>query len=165
MTGKCSKCLMDENFPGIKINANQICNLCEYFQNNIKFYEFSKLREKKNLKVLKEKIVKNKNDKYDCLIGVSGGVDSSYVALLAFELNLNALLVTIDNGWNSLNSYENISNLVDYTNFDIESVHLDWKKFKLMQKKLITAQVADLEILTDHYIFSNLFRLAKKKKD
>lgn len=155
---------MDENFPGIQVNLNQICNICEHFQKNIIFHRFSKLREKKNLNELKKAILKNKNNKYDCLIGVSGGVDSSYVALLAFQLNLNPLLVTIDNGWNSLNSYENISKLVDYTNFDIESVHLDWKKFKLMQKKLITTQVADLEILTDHYIFSNLFRLAKKKK-
>ena len=115
--------------------------------------------------MLKEKILKNKgNSKYDCLIGVSGGLDSTYAAFLSYKIGLNALLVTIDNGWNNIVSHNNLSKLIDYTKFDLHSVHLNWKIFKRMQKNFLIKSYPDVEILSDHFIFSNLFRVAKKKK-
>lgn len=165
MIKNCSICLLGEDFPGIKIYNKNICNICLYYQKNQHLFNFTKYKEKKNLLNLKNFLISNKNHNYyDCIIGVSGGVDSSYLVFIAYKLGLNPLLVTIDNGWNSLSSYENISKIIDYTNFDLKSIHLDWKKFKLIQKKLITKEIGDLEIATDHYIFSNLFETARKEK-
>ena len=161
---ECKICLINSDLPGVKFK-NDICNICENFQKKINDFNFSKVKEKKNLDLLKEKILKNKgNSKYDCLIGVSGGLDSTYAAFLSYKIGLNALLVTIDNGWNNIVSHNNLSKLIDYTKFDLHSVHLNWKIFKRMQKNFLIKSYPDVEILSDHFIFSNLFRVAKKKE-
>ena len=161
---ECKICLINTDLPGISLN-DDICNICDNFQKKIDNFNFSEIGEKKNLEMIKKKILKNKGDsKYDCLIGVSGGLDSTYAAFLSHKIGLNALLVTIDNGWNNVISHNNLSKLIDYTKFDLHSVHLNWKIFKKMQKQFLMKSYPDVEILSDHFIFSNLFREAKKKK-
>lgn len=161
---ECKICLINDKIPGINFVDNT-CNICLNFFKKINNYNFSQLQEKKNLIFLKKEILKKKtNSQYDCIIGVSGGLDSTYTAYLAHEIGLKALLVTVDNGWNNIYSYNNISKLLDYTNFDLHSVHLNWEVFKKMQKKLLLKSYPDIEILTDHFIFSNLLRVADNKK-
>ena len=161
---ECKICLINNTLPGI-ILKDDICNICENFQKKINNFNFSELAEKKNLEMLKKKILKNKgNSKYDCLIGVSGGLDSTYAAFLCKKIGLNALLVTIDNGWSDIISHNNLSKLIDYTKFDLHSVHLNWETFKKMQNDLLMKSYPDIEILSDHFIFSNLYSVARKKK-
>jgi N-acetyl sugar amidotransferase len=161
---ECKICLINNTLPGI-ILKDDICNVCENFQKKINNFNFSELAEKKNLEMLKKKILKNKgNSKYDCLIGVSGGLDSTYAAFLCKKIGLNALLVTIDNGWSDIISHNNLSKLIDYTKFDLHSVHLNWETFKKMQNDLFMKSYPDIEILSDHFIFSNLYSVARKKK-
>ena len=127
---ECKICLLNNNLPGIILNDG-ICNICENFKEKINDFNFSEIKEKKNLKILKKKILKNKgSSKYDCLIGVSGGLDSTYTAFLCKKIGLNPLLVTIDNGWNEIISHNNLSNLIDYTKIDLHSVHLNWEIYK-----------------------------------
>ena len=102
------------------------------------------------------------NNKYDCIIGLSGGVDSSYLCLYAKNQGLNPLIVHFDNGWNSELAQMNIEQIVTKLNFDLVTHVVDWDEFKLMQKAFIKASVVDIETLTDHAFMSTLYKQAKK---
>ena len=111
---------------------------------------------------LKNKLkIKNLKNNYNCLIGVSGGVDSSYLVHIAKENSLNPLLVHFDNGWNSELAVSNIKKLVSKTKFDLQTYVVNWKEFKDIQRSFIKAGVVDIELVTDHAIFANLIRTAK----
>jgi N-acetyl sugar amidotransferase len=134
------------------------------------YYEFIKAKEKQvfngdlGKKKLEEIIsqikTKGKNKKYDCITGVSGGVDSSYVALKAKELGLRPLLVHFDNGWNSETASKNIENIIQRTGFDLYTLVVDWNEFRDLQRAYFKANVVDIEALTDHAIICTLYRLA-----
>lgn len=104
---------------------------------------------------------KGKNKKYDCITGVSGGVDSSYVALKAKELGLRPLIVHFDNGWNSETANQNIQNIIEKTGFDLYTLVVDWNEFRDLQRAYFKANVVDIEALTDHAIICTLYKLAK----
>jgi len=95
-------------------------------------------------------------------VGISGGVDSSYVAYLAKEWKLNALLVHLDNGWNSELAVKNVENIVKYTGFDLYTLVINWEEFKSLQRSFFKADVIDLELLSDHAIFSTVYKLTRK---
>ena len=103
-----------------------------------------------------------KNHKYDCLIGLSGGVDSSYVAYLAKQKGLRALCVHFDNGWNSELAVMNIQNIVNKLGFDLYTYVINWDEFKDLQLAYLKASVIDIEVLTDHAIYGTLFKIAKE---
>ena len=160
---ECRICLINSNLPGVSFDK-EICSICRNFDNTIDNFNYSEIKEKKNLVSLKKKIIsKKEKSKYDCLIGVSGGLDSTYSAFLSHKIGLNSLLVTVDNGWSNVVSHNNLSKLIDYTKFDFHSVHLNWKTFKEMQKNFLLQSYPDVEILSDHFIFSNLYRVAVEK--
>ena len=160
---ECRICLINSNLPGITFDK-EICSICRNFDNTIDNFNYSEIKEKKNLVSLKKKIIsKKEKSKYDCLIGVSGGLDSTYSAFLSHKIGLNSLLVTVDNGWSNVVSHNNLSKLIDYTKFDFHSVHLNWETFKEMQKNFLLQSYPDVEILSDHFIFSNLYRVAVEK--
>ena len=99
---------------------------------------------------------------YDCILGVSGGVDSSYLALLAKEQGLRVLCVHFDNGWNSELAIENIENIVSKCGFDLYTVVMDWEEFKALQLAYFRAHVIDIEAVTDIGIFAALDRVVAK---
>lgn len=101
---------------------------------------------------------------YDCVIGVSGGVDSTYVALLAKELGLRPLAVHLDNGWNSELAVKNIENIVSRLNIDLYTNVLDWEEFRDLQLAYLKASVVDIEAITDHAIFATLHHVAGKRR-
>jgi len=160
----CAKCVMDTSDVCITFNDEGICNYCIDFENKISLYRFTKAQEEKNLIDLKSRILNNKIDKYDSLIGLSGGVDSSYLALLAKKMELNPLCVHFDNGWNSDTALGNIQKIIKNTGFDLETYVIDWIEFKDLQRSFIKAGVVDIEMLTDHAIFASLFKIRKKNK-
>ena len=106
----------------------------------------------------------NKDKDYDCLIGVSGGVDSSTVAYWVRELGLRALAVHVDNGWNSELAVANIETLLKKLDIDLHTVVLDWPEFRDLQRSFFYASVPNCEIPTDHSIVATLFQLASKLK-
>jgi len=102
------------------------------------------------------------NKKYDCLIGISGGVDSSYVTYLAHQNGLRALCVHFDNGWNSELAVANIENIVNKLGYDLYTYVINWEEFKDLQLAYLKASVVDIEVLTDHAIYGTLFKIAKE---
>lgn len=99
---------------------------------------------------------------YNCILGLSGGADSTYLAYLAKQLNLNPLLVHFDYGWNSEIATRNVENVVKATKFDLYTVVMDWMEFKSLQRSYFKASVLDLDVPADHMIFGALFRTAMK---
>ena len=99
---------------------------------------------------------------YDSIIGLSGGVDSTYVSYLAKQLGLRPLAVHFDNGWNSELAVKNIENIVRRLGFDLFTYVIDWEEFRDLQLAYLKASVVDIEVITDHAIFATLYRLAAK---
>lgn len=122
---------------------------------------FLGIEGKSKVDSLVESIKQNgKNKKYDCLIGLSGGVDSTYVAHLVKELGLRPLAVHLDNGWNSELAVKNIENVVKKLNIDLYTLVVNWKEFKDIQLSYLKASVVDIEVVSDHAIFSTMYKLA-----
>ena len=161
----CKRCIMDSiNDPDILINDHGVCNHCTTFD-----FEFNKLpkginREKELESIITKIKLKGIGRKYDCLLGVSGGVDSSYLAYLCSIYGLRPLIIHFDNGWNSELSVLNIQNLLDKLGFDFETVVINWDEFKDLQLSYFKAGVVDLEFPTDHAILASMFKIAKKHK-
>jgi len=99
---------------------------------------------------------------YDCLIGLSGGVDSSYVAYRVKKLGLNPLAVHMDNGWNAELAVSNIEAIVQKLGIDLHTEVLDWPEFRDLQRSFFLSSVPNCEVPTDHAIVATLFRLAEK---
>jgi N-acetyl sugar amidotransferase len=104
-----------------------------------------------------------KNLPYDCIMGLSGGVDSTYVAYLAKQLGLRPLAVHFDNGWNSELAVMNIENIITKLGFDLFTYVINWEEFRDLQIAYLRASVVDIEAITDHAIFATLYRLAGEK--
>lgn len=104
-----------------------------------------------------------KNSKYDCIMGLSGGVDSTYIAWQAKKLGLRPLAVHFDNGWNSELAVMNIQNIVQKLDIDLFTYVIDWNEFRDLQLSYLKASVVDIEAITDHAIFATLYRLAGEK--
>ena len=159
----CKRCIMDSiNDPDILINDDGFCNHCITFD-----FEFNKLpkginKEKELESIIKKIKLKGVGRKYDCLLGVSGGVDSSYLAYLCSIYGLRPLIIHFDNGWNSELSVLNIQNLLDKLGFDFETLVINWDEFKDLQLSYFKAGVVDLEFPTDHAILASMFKIAKK---
>ena len=159
----CQRCVMDTSDPAIKFNEEGFCNHCEIFLEEVNTIKPEGLEQEVRLTGLINDIKKaGKNKKYDCLIGVSGGVDSSYVAYIVQELGLRPLAVHIDNGWNSEESVKNIMNLCTNLNMDYESFVLDWNEFKDIQLSVLKSSIVEVEIPTDIAICSILHKVAAK---
>lgn len=165
---ECRRCLMNDTIEDFYINSNGICNFCVNFdENKNKFTNFTPEQEKENLIKIKKKIETESefnNKKYDCLIGLSGGTDSSYVVYIAWKLKLNPLIIHMDNGWNSKISNQNINKILEKTGFDYETLILDWEEFRELQISFLKASVPDIELLTDHAIFAYILNYAIKHK-
>lgn len=161
---QCSRCIFTtDDDPDLKFDEAGVCYYC-------RLYDSDKRRLIKTgneaAAVLNETIQKIKqysqNRKYDCLVGLSGGIDSSYVAYIAKQFGLRALCVHFDNGWNSELAVMNIQNIVSKLHFDLETYVIDWEEFKDLQLAYLKASVIDIEAITDHAIYGTMFTIAKK---
>ena len=159
---ECKVCLMNSSINEFYTNNDGICNFCtDWDLKKSSYRDFSEKQEKQNLHNLKNEIIKsNPKGKYDCIIGLSGGTDSSYVTYLAWKMGLNALVIHMDNGWNSKISNLNIDRLLDKTGFDYKTLILNWNEFKDLQKSFLKAGVPDIELITDHAIFAYILNYA-----
>lgn len=149
----CTRCVMDTTDPDIVFDENGYCNHCSTALENIEYYK--KINKDAELKKIIEKIKrKGKNKPYDCIIGLSGGVDSSYLAVKVKEFGLRPLAVHLDNGWNTEISVSNINRLIKILKIDLYTYVLDWEEFKNLQIAFLKASTPDLEIPTDHAILA-----------
>lgn len=160
---QCAKCILDTtDDPDIFFSEQGICNHClKYEEDYIKYVKSGEKGRTEFLKMLEEIKKDGSGKKYDCIIGVSGGVDSSYVSVIAKRMGLRALCVHLDNGWNSELATINIENLVKKLNFDLHTYVIDWEEFRDLQLSYLKASVIDIEVLTDHAMLACLHKSAR----
>lgn len=163
---KCSRCIMDETAIEISFDENGVCNFCHNYDNVLVNEIFSnKGGEEKIEKLISEIKEKGKNSDYDCLIGLSGGVDSSYVAyLVRKKYGLRVYAVHLDNGWNTELAVANVEQIVKRLDIDLQTYVLDWKEFRDIQLSFIKSSISNIEIPTDHAIWALLIKTAGKMK-
>ena len=158
----CKTCVMDSETDPDLILVNDKCNHCIRYENQ--FNSRVDTDEKAFKEIIKTIKLKGKNRKYDCIVGLSGGVDSSYVAILAKRYGLRPLAFHLDNGWNSELAVKNIE--VILKNYDIPLVTkvLNWEEFRKIQLSFLKSGVPDGEIPTDHAINASIWDAAAKYK-
>lgn len=161
----CTRCVYDSQIEDIRFNEKGLCSYCEkYDRLAARFINIPDEEKKKQLSTIVAKIKRlGRNKPYDCILGLSGGVDSSYLAWLAKDLGLRPLVVHFDNGWNSELAVKNIENIVNKLNYDLETYVFNWEEFKDLQRAYFKAGVVDIEVPTDYLIFAVLNKLAAKK--
>ncbi|NOU18349.1 MAG: N-acetyl sugar amidotransferase [Bacteroidales bacterium] len=162
----CSRCVMDTSDPDIVFDENGCCNHCTNVLQHLKenYSEKTKNQEKLN-EIIRTVKKEGFNRKYDCIIGLSGGVDSSYLAYkLVRDYGIRPLAVHVDNGWNSELAVSNIHNLVNKLNIDLYTHVINWEEFKDLQKSFLFASVVDLEMLSDHAIVVAIKKIAKRER-
>lgn len=159
---QCSVTVMDNIAdPDIRFDEHGVSNYVHEFHQH--YGENIPSNPEKQLAELVDKIKsEGKSKVYDCLTGISGGVDSSYLIYKAKEWGLRPLIVHFDNGWNTEISVRNINNIINKTGFQLYTLVVNWEEFKDLQLSYIKAGVIDLEVPTDHAIYATWFQLAKK---
>jgi N-acetyl sugar amidotransferase len=154
----CTRCIMDTTDPDIVFDANGWCNHCTGWFKRSTFYALPLQERTRRLGIVVDEIKRRGHGKnYDCIIGVSGGVDSSYVAIKCKELGLRPLAVHVDNGWNSEKAVGNIKRILDPLHIDLQTVVLNWKEFRELQLAFLRASTPDSEIPSDHAIVAAFY--------
>lgn len=159
----CTYCVMDTSDMDIVFDEAGRCNHCKEFEQLMAQPRYDKETASQKLKALIEQI-KNKGSgkKYDCLVGISGGVDSCYTAYLCHTWGLKPLLAHMDNGWNSDTAVKNVRKMVEKLGCDYVSYVLDWREFRDIQLAFLKSSIVDLEMPTDIAIAASLYETASK---
>lgn len=162
----CSRCVMDTTATEIVFDDNGVCNFCHHYDTHLVNEVFSnKGGEEKIDKLIAQIKKRGKNKQYDCLIGISGGVDSSYVAyLVKKKYGLRVFAVHLDNGWNSELAVANLEQILKRLDIDLYTYVLDWKEFRDIQISFLKSGISNIEIPTDHAIWALLIKTAAKMK-
>lgn len=162
----CTNCIMDTSDSSIRFDSDGVCEYCNNFYNNILPSWHTDERGEKKLNKDIAKIKKDgKGKSHDCLIGISGGLDSSYLVYLAVKkFNLRPLLFHVDAGWNSDTSTHNIQKLVDGLNLDLYTEVINWDEMKDLQRAFFKSGVSDIDHPQDLVFFSALYNFAYKNK-
>lgn len=159
----CTRCVMTHQVDPELVVLDGVCNHCRRYDRLLASRVVApKLRERQ-MSALVDAIKRaGKGNKYDCVVGVSGGVDSSYVALLATDLGLRPLAVHLDNGWNAEAAVSNIEKLLVALDLDLDTEVLDLHQFYDLQRSFLLASTPDADIPTDHAIQAALWERARK---
>ncbi|MCB9046935.1 MAG: N-acetyl sugar amidotransferase [Chitinophagales bacterium] len=162
MVVACKKCILDStDDPNIKLDSEGVCNYCHEYDRKYKECVLTGTAAEKKINDIVQKIKSSKPEgEYNCILGLSGGVDSSYLALLAKKYDLKPLCLHFDNGWNSELAVKNIENIVNKLGFELETYVINWPEFRDLQRAYLKAGVIDIEALTDHAIFAALYQTA-----
>ena len=160
----CSNCVMDTSDSLIEFDERGYCDHCKNYYNNILPNWHPNDIGAQELKKIVDNIKKvGKGKKYDCIIGLSGGVDSSYLLYYAIEkLGLRPLVLAADTGWNLNVAVENIEKLVKGLRLDLYTEVIDWNEMKDLQLAYFKAQVPYQDTPQDHAIFASLYNYAAK---
>jgi N-acetyl sugar amidotransferase len=157
---------MDTTDPEIKFDDKGRCDFCDNYYSTILPSWHPDEKGAKELQNIAEKIkTEGKGKKCDCIIGFSGGADSSYLAYIAkVKLGLRPLMLSIDTGWNINVADENIKNLIRHLNIDLETIVVDWEEMKDLQVAFFKSQVPYQDTPQDHAIFAGLYNYAAEHR-
>ena len=162
----CNSCLMDESDLTITFNSSGVCVYCENFEENIRPNWHDDQIGKAILEENSERIKRDGlGREFDCIMGLSGGLDSSYCAHVAVkEMGLRPLLFHVDGGWNTDQAVGNVEKIVDGLGLDLYTEVINWKEMKALQRSFLFSQVPHQDIPQDTAFFSALYRFAAKNK-
>lgn len=162
----CTRTIMDTSDPRIKFNERGESDYCENFDRIIKPNWHTDEQSKKELMLIAEKIkAEGKGKDFDCIIGLSGGLDSSYTAYVAKEImGLKPLLFHVDAGWNTDQAVGNIEKLVNGLGLELFTEVINWEEMKDLQVAFLKSQISDQDLPQDAAFFSGLYKFAKKHK-
>jgi len=154
----CNRCVLDTTAPMITFDDDGNCKYCNRFLKKINDksikYDLNKL-----VSTIKKE---GENKKYDCILGLSGGLDSTWALHILVENGLNPLVVHMDNGWNSELAQNNIQNIVEKLNVDLYTHVINWEEYKDLMQSFFDADVLDIELLMDQAFAGSLYNQAKK---
>ncbi len=162
----CANCIMDTSDPNITFDERGWCEYCNNFENNIyPNWNTGAVGETELMKIA-EKIRKDGNGRdFDCIIGLSGGLDSSYCTYIVKEkMGLRPLLFHVDAGWNTYQAVGNIEKMVDGLGLDLYTEVINWEEMKDLQVAMLKSQIADQDIPQDTAFFSMLYKFARQHK-
>ena len=148
----CTRCVMDESAPDIRFDEDGVCSYCtEYLVTRERYLVSDPELRQRRLDVLLDQVRRDgRGKRYDCVIGISGGVDSSWALVKAVELGLRPLAVHMDNGWNAELAQNNIANLVRGLGVDLITHVIDWREYRGLMEAFFAADVLDVELLYDN---------------
>jgi len=160
----CSQCIMDTTDPEISFDEHGKCEYCINFELNISSNWEASIADEGALIELGNRIRKEGEGKdFDCIIGLSGGLDSSYVSYIAKEkMGLRPLLFHVDAGWNTDQAVGNIEKLVDGLGLDLYTEVINWGDMKNLQLAFLKSQIPDQDLPQDAAFFSSLYRFARQ---
>ncbi|MFQ1063064.1 N-acetyl sugar amidotransferase [Bordetella trematum] len=160
---QCTRCLMDTSDPVITFDQDGVCNHCTRYFTRVQNEVHRGAAGEGMLARIAERIrAEGRGKDYDCIAGVSGGVDSTFVIYKLKQLGLRPLAVHLDNGWNSELAVQNIKNALDALQIDLQTYVIDWEEFKDLQMSFLRASVPNCEIPTDHAITATLLNTARR---
>lgn len=162
-TGKqCRRCVLDTTVGDITFDESGICNYCHSYDAIIKTVPEGEAATQKLNEIIEKIKREGRGQEYDCIIGISGGVDSTYLADLVIKNGLRPLAVHVDTGWNSEIATQNIQKLVEILDIDLMTFVIDWQEMKDLQLSFFKASLPDCDIPQDHVFPAVLHKLAKK---
>lgn len=163
---RCTRCVMDTTDSKITFDENGVCDHCRNFDKNIKPYWNPEENRFDELEKIAERIRKEgKGRDYDCILGLSGGADSSYLAHIAVEvMHLRPLVLVVDTGWNLNVAVENIERIVKGLHLDMYTEVVNWKEMADLQLSFFKASISSCDQPQDHAIFAALYNYAAKHR-
>lgn len=160
----CTRCVMDNTDPDINFDDQGHCNHCNGYLSRMKQFP-SPEQDKAHLDHLVSNIKRDgKSRKYDCILGLSGGCDSSYLAFKVVELGLRPLAVHFDSGWNTELSKLNIQKVISNLNLDLITIACNWDEMRDLQRSFFMASLVNCDIPQDHAFIAALYQEAIKQK-
>ncbi|MDP3254301.1 MAG: N-acetyl sugar amidotransferase [Hydrogenophaga sp.] len=162
----CARCVMDTSDPSISFDTHGVCDYCNNFDKVIQPNWDTGAMGGAALDALSGRIrASGQGQPFDCIIGLSGGLDSSYAAFIAKErMGLRPLLFHVDAGWNTDQAVGNIEKLVDGLGLDLYTEVINWQEMKDLQVAFLRAQIADQDLPQDAAFFSALYKFARKNR-
>lgn len=162
----CTRCVMDTSAADITFDDRGVCNYCTEFLERSGYVlnkELSQRQRERDAFVARVKAT-GKGKRYDCVIGVSGGVDSSWALVQAVKLGLRPLAAHMDNGWNSELAQNNIANLVRGLGVDLYTHVIDWDEYRQLMQAFFDADVIDVELLYDNAMLAVNYQQAARHR-
>lgn len=159
----CTQCVMDTTDSAITFDEHGVCDHCTTFQTAIKPNWHTGERGELELRKLVEQIkIAGKGHDFDCIIGMSGGIDSSYLTYIATEFGLRPLVFHVDAGWNSQEAVNNIEKLIDGLGLDLYTEVIDWEEMRDLQLAFFKSGVPHIDTPQDHAFFATMYKFAEK---
>ena len=161
---QCSRCVMDTTASDITFDEQGVCNYCiEFLESSSHIIHEDLANKEARLQELVEEVKANgKGKPYDCIVGVSGGVDSSWTLVEVKRLGLRPLAVHMDNGWNSELAQNNIANIVRGLGVDLHTHVINWNEYRELMQAFFDADVIDVELLYDNAMIAVNYQQASK---